>query len=224
MSDQKTVVISGVSSGLGRALVDVFLTKGYAVYGLSKTQMKDRIESSSFHFYRCDIRKYEELVAIASKIGTVDILINNAGIILQGEFRTYGRDQIKDVVDTDILGLMYVTHTFLPKIPTRPGSFIVNVSSTAGTSDKAGETVYRAAKHGVRGFTDSLRLELGRHNIKVVGFYPGGMKTDLFSKSGSSVDTSKYMDPKDIAQNIAYIVGLPDSLSMDTVIINRGIR
>lgn len=220
----KTVVITGTSSGLGLALVKTFLDSGYRVFGLSKSKPTEEIINSRFVHILCDVRNYDHLRKSVEQIKSVDILINNAGIILQGEFETYAPEKIKDVIDTDLTGLILTTHAFLPTIPQKPGSFVVNITSTAGVSDKAGETVYRAAKHGVKGFSDSLRLELGRKDIKVIGLYPGGMQTKLFEKSGSKVDLDKFMEPNDIAKTVLYIVEQPDSVSIDTVVINRGLR
>ncbi|MFO0703567.1 MAG: hypothetical protein U0525_02480, partial [Patescibacteria group bacterium] len=70
----------------------------------------------------------------------------------------------------------------------------------------------------------SLRLELGKKDIKVIGLYPGGMQTKLFEKSGSKIDLEKFMDPNDIAKTVMYIVEQPDSVSIDSVVINRGLR
>ena len=220
----KTVVITGASSGLGLALANTFLDRGYRVFGLAKSKLSEEINNYNFIHILCDVRNYEHLKKAVEQIKEVDILINNAGIILQGEFEKYTPERIKDVIDTDLTGLILTTHAFLPIIPRKPGSFIVNISSTAGVSDKAGETVYRAAKHGVKGFSDSLRLELGKKDIKVIGLYPGGMQTKLFEKSGSNVDLEKFMDPNDIAKSVLYIAEQPDSVSIDTVIINRGLR
>ena len=222
--ENKTVVITGASSGLGLALTKTFLDKGYRVFGLAKSKLSEEINNSNFKHIFCDVRNYEHLKKAVEQIKEADILINNAGIILQGEFEKYTPERIKDVIDTDLTGLILTTHAFLPIIPQKPGSFIINISSTAGVSDKAGETVYRAAKHGVKGFSDSLRLELGKKEIKVVGLYPGGMQTKLFEKSGSKVDLEKFMDPNDIAKSVLYIAEQPDSVSIDTVIINRGLR
>ena len=222
--NKKTAVITGVSSGLGLALVKTFLKKDYIVFGLSKSTPEEQISNDDFHFIQCDIRNYTEIEKVANQIPVVDILVNNAGIILQGDFDTYTPSKIQDVIDTDLTGLIFSTHAFLDKIPKKPGSFIINISSTAGVSDKAGETVYRAAKHGVKGFSDSLRLELGKKDIKVIGLYPGGMQTKLFEKSGSKIDLEKFMDPNDIAKTVMYIVEQPDSVSIDSVVINRGLR
>lgn len=221
---KRTIAITGSSSGLGLALVKVFLEQGYKVFGLSKSTPREPITNGNFTHILCDVKNCDDLTKSVKQIKNVDILINNAGIILQGEFDTYSPERIKDVIDTDLTGLILTTHAFLPIIPRKPGSFIVNISSTAGVSDKAGETVYRAAKHGVKGFSDSLRLELGKKDIKVIGLYPGGMQTKLFEKSGSNVDLEKFMDPEDIAKTVLYIVEQPDSVSIDTVIINRGLR
>lgn len=221
MNSRRTALITGASSGLGRSLVELFASRNYHVVGISRTIKKNDRNTDLIEYVRCDIRNYDVLSRVASSIASIDVLINNAAVILQGAFSSYSPDKIREVIDTDLTGLILTTRAFIPLIPPRPGSMIVNIASTSGMIGRSNETVYCAAKFGVRGFTDALRVELAGTGIKVVGIYPGGMKTDLYSHAGLSVDTSHYMDPIHIASNILHIVEQPDNLSLDTIVINR---
>lgn len=216
---QKVVVITGGSSGFGLSLVKKLLKKGCIVHSLSRSAPP--IQDPHLTHHPCDVRSYESIEKATEGIENIDILINNAGIILQGPFIDYQPQQVHDVVETDLLGTIYTTHVLLGKFAKSPGTYIVNISSTSGTIPRALETVYCAAKYGIKGFTDSLKLELVGTGIKVVGFYPGGMKTELYSRAKLSTQTDAYMNPDDVAECLVSILEQPDAISTDTVIINR---
>ncbi len=215
----KIVVITGGSSGLGLSLVKKLLEKGCIVHNLSRTTPP--IQDAHLTHHTCDIKSYESIKKATEGIDGIDILINNAGIILQGSFRDYRPQQIQDVIETDLIGTIYATKVLLGKFSKSPGNYIVNISSTSGTIPRSQESVYCAAKYGVKGFTDSLKLELVGTGIKVVGFYPGGMKTELYNRAKSSTQTDTYMNPDDVALCLISIIEQPDNISSDTVIINR---
>jgi NADP-dependent 3-hydroxy acid dehydrogenase YdfG len=87
----------------------------------------------------------------------------------------------------------------------------------------AEEAAYIASKYGVTGFTETLRKDMIAEGkaIKVLGFYPGGMNTELFAKAGLDRDTSKFMDPKEVAEIVVFIIERPASINMDHVVVNR---
>jgi NADP-dependent 3-hydroxy acid dehydrogenase YdfG len=226
----KNVLISGGNSGLGLEVTKILLTKGYAVTILGKNQqaldkVKDELNSSNLSCIQCDLRNYEEIHQKISSINNLDILINCAGIIAYKKLDEQDPKNIKDIIETNLLGTIYLTKELLPIFKKQNSGIIMNISSTSGlmTGGHAEESVYVASKYGVTGFTETLRKEMIEqgNKIKVLGFYPGGMNTKLFSKADLDKDTSKFMDPREIAEIIVFIIERPDSINMDNVVVNR---
>jgi len=209
----KTAIVTGGNSGLGLQIVNELKEKGCEVITVGKTDSD----------LTCDLRDYEQIKAL--KIDKADVLINCAGIIAYQPLESHDPQNIKDVIDTNLLGVIYMTQLVLPKMIKQNSGIILNVSSTSGlmTGGHAGESVYMASKYGVSGFTEGLKkeMEAEKRNIKVIGFYPGGMKTELFSKSGQDKDTSNFMDPKEIAKIIVFVLERPDSINIDHLVVNR---
>ena len=185
----------------------------------------ESMHSKNIFSITCDLRDYDDIKKKLSLIRHLDILINNAGIIAYKNLDTHDPQNIKDIVDTNLLGTIYVTRELLPILKKQNAGTIMNISSASGlpTGGYPGECAYVASKFGVTGFTETLKKELGEEgkNIRVLGFYPGGMNTQLFSKSGDEKDTSQFMDPREIAKIIVFILERPESIKMDHVVVNR---
>mgnify|MGYP002356220178 FL=1 len=97
----------------------------------------------------------------------------------------------------------------------------LNVSSTSGIRAKEGQSVYVASKYAVTGFTESLQEDLKSTNIKVAGFYPGGMNTKLFEKAGFPRDNSDWMNTDKVADVVVMVLGLDDSMILDHVVLKK---
>ena len=226
----KTALVTGGNSGLGFEIVKQLVKDKCKVIILGKDQQKiqkakKKLKSSLVSVLTCDLRDFSQIKQAAKKIKTIDILINCAGIISYQPLEIHDPQNIKDIIEVNLLGTIYMTRAILIKMKKKNFGTIMNVSSTSGlmTGGHPYESVYIASKHGVAGFTEALKKEInaGKNNIKVLGFYPGGMNTKLFSKSGLNKDTSKFMDPAEIAKIVVFILERPDSIKMDHVLVNR---
>ncbi len=228
MNNQKSVLISGGSEGLGFALAKIFSANNFKVYIISNNLEKlknaaSEINSENLKYFECDLTDYTQIEKIKSEITSLDILINNAAVFLDGELTDNSPEQISKVIDTNYKGLVFLTHAFLGLIKQSEAGFVVNISSTSGLKGKKQQPVYSSSKWAVRGFTESLKEDLADTNVKVIGVYPGGMKTKLFEKSGSSVDNAKYMEPEDVAKIIFSTINQPKNVHIDHIVINKKI-
>lgn len=222
----KTVLVTGASSGLGLEIVRLLLTKGARVILTSRasdklSQLKEEMSSEKCRVMSCDVANLDEIKELHKEVGEVDVLVNNAGIWLAGELAGYDYEQIQKVIEVNFTGLINMTREFLPGMKSKGQGMIVNVSSTSGLLGREQQTVYAATKWGVRGFTESLKLELKPDKIQVMGFYPGGMNTPLFNKSGDIKDTSNYMDPREVAEVLVFALSRPDSMTVSDITLNR---
>ncbi|MBU0618647.1 SDR family oxidoreductase [Patescibacteria group bacterium] len=226
----KTALVTGGNSGLGFEIVKQLVKNKCKVIILGKDgkkvkAAKKKLKSSLVSTLTCNLQDFSQIEQAVKKTKNIDILINCAGIIAYQPLEIHDPQNIKDIVEVNLLGTIYMTRAILPKMKKKNSGTIINISSTSGlmTGGHPNESVYIASKHGVTGFTHALKKEIDaeKSNINILGFYPGGMNTRLFSKSGLDQDTSKFMDPAEIAKIIIFILERPDSIKMDHVLVNR---
>lgn len=189
MSLGKTVLITGASSGIGRATAELFASKGWTVAATMRSPEKSDLGAASdrIKLFKLDVtdpasveRAVEEVIA---QCGGIDVLVNNAGYGLMGPFEAQTDAQIRRQFETNVFGLMNVTRAVLPHMRERKQGRIVNVGSAAGRMAIPLYSMYSATKWALEGFSEGLWLELRQHNIKVKIIEPGMVKTDFFERS-----------------------------------------
>lgn len=222
----KHVLITGGTSGLGLSASRILVDKGARVWACGRTEESAKearsvLPVSTYMPMRCDVLNQTSFCEIIEKIDHVDILINSAGLFIEGPLEENDPERIAQVIDVNLKGLILTTQAVLPGMKEQNSGIIVNVSSTAGLKPKLHQAVYAATKYGVRGFTESLKRELRGTNVDVLGFYPGKMNTPLMQKSGFRKDTSNWMNPDDVAEVLVYMLERPASLRMDKVVVKR---
>jgi NADP-dependent 3-hydroxy acid dehydrogenase YdfG len=194
----KIIAVTGAGSGIGRELSLLLLAKGAKVAGvdlntaaLSETARLAGSHASEFEPIATNIADRPAVEALPERVcarfGAVDGLISNAGII-QPFVRVNDLDYptIERVLNVNLLGTLYVAKAFLPYLLKRPEAHIVNLSSMGGFVPIPGQTIYCAAKAGVRLLTEGLAAELIDTNVKVTVVFPGAIATNITANSGVS--------------------------------------
>jgi NADP-dependent 3-hydroxy acid dehydrogenase YdfG len=191
--DGKVVVITGAGSGSGRELAVQAAAHG-AVLALSDWDENGLVETArlagerTHHEVRTekiDVRDREALrswaTSLREELGRVNVVVNNAGVALHGDFEEVGYDDFAWVMDIDFWGVVQGTKEFLPHLIESGDGHVVNISSLFGLMGMPGQTAYNAAKFAVRGFTEALREEMliARHPVAVTCVHPGGIKTAI---------------------------------------------
>lgn len=189
---KRNILITGASSGIGKAMAYSFAEHGDNV--IITGRRKDKLENIKsdlerkfnvqVHVYNFDITDIEEVISNCQKIlqdlGTVHILINNAGLALGlDKFQDYDLTDMMTMVDTNIKGLLTVTRQILPKMVEMNEGHIINIGSTAGIYAYAGAAVYAATKSAVKFLSDGIRIDTIEKNIKVTTLQPGIVETDF---------------------------------------------
>jgi NADP-dependent 3-hydroxy acid dehydrogenase YdfG len=185
----KTVLITGASTGIGRATAQLFQQQGWNVVATMRSPEKSP-ELSDLPNVLClplDVTKADTIqtaidLAIA-KFGTIDAVINNAGYALIGAFEACDMNDIRGQFETNVFGLMEVTRAILPHFRLRQQGILINVASIGGRLAFPVYSPYHATKWAVDGFSESLQYELRQFNIKVKIIEPGAIKTDFYSRS-----------------------------------------
>lgn len=186
---QKTVLITGCSSGMGRAAAFLFQKNGWNVVATMRTPARET-ELSKLPNVICPALDVNDRASIESalakakkKFGQIDVLVNNAGYGLMGAFETLNAEQIRRQFDTNVFGMMEVTRAVLPHFRQRNAGLLINVASMVGRVPLPLYSVYNSSKFAVEGFTEGLSYELEPFNVQVKLIEPGSVKTDFFGRS-----------------------------------------
>lgn len=185
----KTILITGGSDGLGKALAErLALNNNVIILARNEAALRKIAQATGCSYYVCDVRDAKQVAETFAKIaeehGQLDVLINNAGVIVNGELVDTPDKDIENVITTNTLGSIYVAKAALRHMKQQQSGLIVNVVSQSGLNAKAGRSIYNASKWSLTGFTKALQEEAAVYGVRVTGFYPGTIKTDLFAKAG----------------------------------------
>lgn len=184
-------LITGVSSGLGRALAEAVLRQGEVVIGsLRKPDQLARFEAlapgRAFGFL-LDVTDKANVHAVVTRaiegIGGVDVVVNNAGYGLAGAAEEVSDGEIRQQMETNFFGLVAVTQAALPYMRTQKRGHFINISSVAGFKGVVGMPIYSASKFAVEGFSESLAAETAHLGIKVTVVEPGAFRTNWSSNT-----------------------------------------
>ncbi len=212
----KVILISGGSDGLGKAIAKKLAPKNQVVI-LSHNKEKLEAVAKEFNcdFVEAELTDYDSLKSAVTQViekhQTIDVLINNAGIWMEGKLEDNEPGKIKELIDVNTTGTIFLTRAVLPGMRAKKFGQIINIISQDGLCVKKDRSVYHASKWALTGFTRCLQEDLADENIKVTGVYPGLLKTNLFEKSGAKRDLTDALDPAEVALFIETVINLSNS-------------
>jgi len=201
---QQTAIVTGTSSGLGAALARLLIRTGYHVVGVSRSPSKT-LAREGFTEILGDVADAEtgrRALVAAREAGNFDLLINCAGAGMFGAPGSLTDAAIKSCISANLTGLILMSEACYGALIENGGT-LVNIASTAGIRAKANEAIYCAAKWGVRGYTESLKAEAKSGNLRIIGVYPGGMKTAFWDAiEHTKGNRDGFMEVGDVAEAI----------------------
>lgn len=226
-------VITGASSGIGAATARALHTAGYHVVLLARRT--ERIDNLATELgerstaIAADVTDRDSLLAAADRVATLggaDVLVNNAGVMLLGPFSAEQRDDYRQMIEVNLLGAITATEVFLDQLKASPAADIINISSVAGRTARAGNGVYAATKWGVNGWSESLRQEL-LPAVRVTLIEPGVVATELpthitHADTNAAVNemySHAEVTADDIAEVIAFAVSRPRHLAINEILL-----
>ena len=215
----KNIVITGVSSGIGRASLDLLHEKGYHIFGSVRNQADadklSKIYPDRFTPLLFDVQNHDEVVR-ASKVvfehcETLAGLINNAGIAIPGPLEHLSEQQFEKQLDVNVKSIRRITNLFLPLLgaklnASKPPGRIINISSVSGLFNSPYNGAYSISKHALESMTDVYRRELRRYGIKVIAIEPGPIKTEIWKKNLNKMDEFKDSDYYEVLQKADKII------------------
>jgi NADP-dependent 3-hydroxy acid dehydrogenase YdfG len=226
-------VITGASSGIGAATARALAAHGYRLALLARRV--DRLEQLAAELgptavaIAADVTDRSALVAAADRVHRkfdgADLLVNNAGVMLLGPFSSAQRDEARRMVEVNLLGAMTATEVFLDQLRDGGGD-LVNISSVAGRTARAGNAAYAATKWGMNGWSEALRQEL-QPDIRVTLIEPGAVATeltdhitDLAAKQGAErLYAQLAITADDVAEVIAFAVTRPRRMTLNEILL-----
>lgn len=189
---KKTALVTGASSGMGKAIALRLIKDGYQVYAAARNvdQMSDLARLGAKRL-RMDVSKEEDIVAgvdtILIQTGGVDVLVNNAGFGLYGPVEEIGIDEARYQFEVNVFGAARLTQLLLPAMRAKKKGHIINITSMGGKMYSALGAWYHATKHALEGWSDCLRLEVASFGIKVVIVEPGVIETGFGDGATESI-------------------------------------
>jgi serine 3-dehydrogenase len=235
-----TVLITGASAGIGRACAEAFADAGARL--ILSARRRDRLEAladrldrehgTETHVLELDVTDADAVEAAVDGLPeawrAINVLVNNAGLA-KGLAPVYENtpEQIDQMVDTNVKGLLYVTRAVVPGMVERGRGHVVNIGSTAGHGVYAGGTVYCATKHAVGAITQGLKIDLHGTPVRVSTVDPGLVETDFSlvrfdgdaERAAPVYSTTTPLQPEDVADAVVYCASRPPHVNVAEIIV-----
>ncbi|WFL69631.1 oxidoreductase [Pantoea sp. X85] len=191
MSNVKTLFITGVSSGFGRALAQVALNRGYRVVGTVRNATAkagfENLHAENAFAYELDVTHFAAIEAVITDIethvGPIDVLVNNAGYGHEGVMEESSLDEMRRQFDVNVFGAVAMIKALLPLMRQRRQGHIINITSMGGFITLPGISYYCGSKFALEGISETLSKELAPFNIHVTAVAPGSFRTDWAGRS-----------------------------------------
>ncbi len=229
--ENKTVIITGATKGIGKATAYQFLKKGYNIAICSRTQQdlealkkqwENEFPSQKILIAVADFENEQSVIDFAhlalENFDTIDILVNNAGIFLPGTVLEEPIEHFKKQMDINVNSAYLITKRIAPKMQAQQSGHIFNICSIASLSAYAGGTSYSISKYALLGLSDNFREALKPFKVKVTAILPG--PTQSYSWEGSGVPTEKLMPAENIAHLIFECSQTGYNVCVDKLLIN----
>jgi NAD(P)-dependent dehydrogenase (short-subunit alcohol dehydrogenase family) len=202
MSKSKVVVVTGVSSGIGRVAAEKLAAKGCRVFGTVRN-IKNVVAPSGVELIEMDVRNDASVLngidLVIEQTGRIDVLVNNAGSNLIGAVEETSVDEATSLFDTNVFGLMRTVQAVLPHMRAERSGRIVNVSSVLGVLPAPYMGIYSASKHAVEGLSETLDHEVRQFGIRVTLVEPSHTKTQFgFNSPQTKLKIANYARERDL--------------------------
>jgi NADP-dependent 3-hydroxy acid dehydrogenase YdfG len=215
----KTIVVTGGTKGIGRAIVDKFAKEGFTVLICARTAEDSLPEN--VHFFKADMSKKSEVLAFAdfvkATVNQVDILVNNTGFFLPGQIHNEEEGTLEAMIETNLYSAYHLTRSLVGNMIERKEGYIFNICSTASITAYTNGGSYCISKFAMLGMSKVLREELKPHHVRVTSILPGATLTN--SWAGVELPAERFMAPEDIAQVVWTAYSLPDSTVLEEILL-----
>lgn len=215
----KTILITGTSSGYGKATAEHFLKRGWNVLATMRRTEAAAFsgDTSRLRVLPLDVTNADSIAALVEQAGTIDVLVNNAGIGAVGAFEATPMALVRQLIETNMLGVMAMCQAVIPQMRARRAGTIINVTSSVTLGAFPLAAAYTASKQAIQGFTGSLAHELAHFGVRAKLVEPGYAPTTRFGANAlMPVDQLIPDEYADFAQSIMAAFVSPDLTTSET--------
>ena len=231
---KKLVVITGASSGIGKAIANKLSGEGHPLLLLARrVNLLEELNLPNTMCKSVDVTKAEEIKAAITEAesvyGPVDCIVNNAGLMLLGDASIQDINEWDTMINTNIKGVLNGIHAVLKGMIARNEGTIINISSIAGRKTFPNHSVYCGTKFAVHAISENIREEVAPHNVRVITIAPGVVETNLLSHTTSQEIKDGYTDwkksingglnPSSIADAVNFAYSQPQSVCIREILV-----
>jgi short-subunit dehydrogenase len=226
--DMKSIVITGASRGIGKAIATRLAEEGTTLYLQGRNQSKldetaaiCRDKKSETHTIASDLSTREGIESVANSLRGISVfaLINNAGVSLTKPFDQISFEEWNKVMATNLTAPFYLSRLLAGQMT--EGSAIVNVSSGAAYTAFPGQSAYCASKFGLEGFSECVREELRSRKIRLISIYPAATYTDMWRSIPGNWPVEKMLTAEQVAESVAFVLDQPQHVGVEFLRISN---
>lgn len=223
---KRTVLVTGASSGIGRAIAKKLLQQGHHVIGVSRDSQKFTHPLENFSTVQLDLSHTkalpDQLKALAKNFPAIDTVVFAAGFGQFGSIEEFSYAQIETLMAVNFTSQVFLTRALLPQLKRRPRSDLIYIGSEAALKGSRKGAMYCASKFAVRGFTQALREECSKSGVRVCLINAGMVKTPFFDtlSFAPADDETNYLLPEDIADTVDYVLNTRAHIVIDEINLN----
>lgn len=220
---KRTVLVTGASSGIGRAIAQTLLQQGHTVIGVSRDCQKFTRRMANFFAVQIDLSQLAEIPQkirqLQNEFPALDAVVFSAGVGRFGALEEFSYPQIDALMALNFTSQVYLTKAVLPALKRKPRSDLIYIGSEAALKGSRKGAIYCASKFALRGFTQALREESANSNVRVCLVNPGMVKTEFFETLNfepGDHDSNALM-PEDVAATVAYVLTSRAGMVVDEI-------
>jgi 3-oxoacyl-[acyl-carrier protein] reductase len=214
----QTALVTGANRGIGKAIAENLAAAGVTV--LAGVRQAGTAPAGCQEII-LDVADEASVQQAFSKIDTLDILINNAGIGRYGDLADFSSADFDAVLQTNLRGVFLCSRAAMQLMRPQNSGYIICIGSVVSVKGYPQQAAYTASKHGVLGLCKSLAVEAQAANIRVSAVLPGGVDTDMVAQARPDLDRSGLIQAADIAHTVRFLLTLPSSCAIDQIALRR---
>jgi short-subunit dehydrogenase len=224
------ILITGASKGLGKEMAILFAEAGANLILTARSaelldELKSRVLAGGSECVTIagDLRDNSVLESVKSLCieKRIDILVNNAGVVDITPLEGVSDERVDEVIELNLTIPIKLTKGVIEMFKTRKRGVIVNVNSAGGKKPVPDHTIYCASKYGFNGFAETLKLEIKGLGIRIISVCPGKMATELFNAAGRAMDTDAFIEPREVAEGVLYMLEMSPKCSHAELNVDR---
>ena len=227
---KRTILVTGASSGIGRAIARDLLDQGHEVIGVSRDCSQFKCPKANFHTVQFDLNDLQGLPGkireLQQQFPNLDAVIFSAGAGQFGSLEEFSYSQIQSLMTINFTSPVFLTRAILPFLKHKDRSDLIYIGSEAALKGSRKGSIYCASKFAIRGFTQALREECGNNRVRVCLINPGMVLTPFFRELAFAPGdhVSNYLIPEDVANAVSYVINARAEINIDEINLSPAVK